>query len=106
MFSILASNPGLRLLSLTGPAIPKSDSDVSAPKVILRHVEILYLKGDFHRVFGILDQLVFSRPLESIEIPAVDTTTEKFSHFLRPHFQRYFQCDYGVRDTLRVKARS
>ncbi|KAF9779657.1 hypothetical protein BJ322DRAFT_1113449 [Thelephora terrestris] len=106
LFSILASNPGLQLLSLVVPKIPEDSDYGSIPQVTLRHLKRLLLTGDLHRVFSVLDRLAFPRPLTFIEVTALDSTVEVISHTLGPYLQRYFQCDYEPRDRLAIEAYS
>ena len=106
LFSILVSNPGLQVLSLTGSAIPGDDDNISASQVTLRHLRRLCLCGDPRRVVGILERLTFPRPLDILEVSTPNSTAESISQTLGPYARHYFQNDYGVRDRLKIVAQA
>jgi len=83
LFSILASNPNLRKLDLSGAALP-NDSDMSTLEVPLRNLESLYLEGGFRRLFGLLRRLILPAMLDSMDLIVFDPTVEDVSQTLRP----------------------
>ena len=106
LFSVLVSNPGLQRLSLSGSAVPQHDGGGSIPQVALRHLKNLDLCGELRCVFGVLGQLSFPRPLDSIKIITVDCTVEVVSQAFMPYIQFYFRLDRGLGDRLEIGAYS
>lgn len=106
LFSIIASNHGLQFLGLVGPAIPEDGGDGSVPQVTLRHLKNLFLRGDFRRVFSVLDRLAFPRPLNCIEVITFNSTAGGISRTLGPYLQRYFHHDCEPQDRLATRVHS
>ncbi|KAF9783516.1 hypothetical protein BJ322DRAFT_1110410 [Thelephora terrestris] len=106
LFSILASNPGLQLLSLSGSALPEDGGDGFTPPVSLRRLQKIYLTGELHRIFGVLERLSFPRPLARIEVTAIDSMAEDISRTVGPYLKHYFQQDHKPQDTLSLTAYS
>ncbi|KAF9783879.1 hypothetical protein BJ322DRAFT_1197232 [Thelephora terrestris] len=103
LFSILASNPGLQLLSLSGPALPEDGSNGFIPSVALRHLKRLFLTGELRRVFSVLDRLSFPCPLSCIEVVALNSTVAGITHTFGPYLQQYFQQDCELQDALAIR---
>ena len=103
-FSMLISNPGLQVLSLDGPVIPKDDDNSFASQITLRHLEKLYLRGELHHVVMVLERLVFPHPLNFIQVVAFNSTVESVLQNLGSYVQRYFRGDRGFRDQLKLEA--
>jgi len=101
LLSILASNPNLRELSMSGLAIPEDDGDVSTPRVSLPHLEKLHLAGELRRVFGLLDRLVLPDSLERMELAVFESRGEDLSRILGPYLQKFLRHDH---DRLEIKA--
>ena len=100
LFWILAGNPGLQELALSGAALP----DVVGgpmPKVLLRNLKILSLKGGF-RQLGLLDKLILPAPLDRIDLSGSDYTVEHASQILAPYIRDYFRWDARFQDRLKV----
>ena len=104
LLSILVSNPSLQSLSLSGSGLPRSDEDGPIRQVTLRHLEKLYLRGDLHRVFRILDRLSFPRLLKFVEVTATNCTVQDASQAFVPYLQLYFRPDRGLQDKLYIGA--
>ena len=99
LFSILASNPNLQQLALSDAAIP-SDANGSALKVSLQNLKLLYLKGDFGFLFGLLCQLVLPEALDSMHLTVFYPTQEDVSQSLGSYMQDHFRRDARFRGRL------
>ena len=100
LFSILASNPNLQRLALSG-AFP-SDTDGSAPKVSLPNLNLLSLRGEFVPLLGLLRRLILPPRLDRMELTASDTTEEDISKTLGPYMRDYFRRDARFQDRLHI----
>ena len=101
LFSILASNPNLRELSLTEAALPE-DADRSTLQVPLHHLSILSLSGEFRRLFGLLRQLKFPGTLDEMYLTGLNLTVEGISQNLGPYMRDYFRRGIAFQDRLEV----
>ena len=104
LFSILASNPGLQMLSLSGPAVPGGGGDGPMPQVELRHLKKLHLNGTLRHVLTVLDRLSFPRPLDSISLITSNCTAEDVSQAFVPYLKLYLRPDRGLPYKLTVEA--
>ena len=105
LFSILASNPNLQELSLSGAAFP-DDIDGSTLQVPLRDLKLLSLAGVSRRIFGFLRRLVLPEALDSIYLEGFDSPVEDFSQTLGPFIRDYFQRDVRFQDRLKISSSS
>ena len=105
LFSILASNPNIRKLWLTDPALP-NDADGPTFQVPLHHLKSLSLIGAFHRVFGLLRQLVLPEGLDNIYLTVYKSTVEDISQTLGPYMRDYFQRNPRFQDRLHITSSS
>ena len=100
--SLLASNPGLEVLSLSGSAIPDDNGGTSVSQVTLRHLKHLDLYGELRRVIWVSERLIFPHPLNSLRFGTRDSTVESVLQVLSPYVRLYFQGDHVVLDRLRL----
>ena len=105
LFSILISNPNLRQLILYDAALP-TDSDGFTFRVPLRNLKVLSLGGEFHRLFGLLHQLILPETLDRMNLTGFDPTVEDVSQTLAPYIGDHFQRDARFQDTLDVSSSS
>ena len=101
LISILASNPNLRELALSNPALPE-DASGSVPRVPLRHLKTISLNGEFHHVFGLLHQLELPTELDSVKLSCRNSTVEDISQTLGPYMQDLFRHDTRFQDRLEI----
>ena len=92
LFSILASNPNLRQLVLSGGSLP-NDADRSALEVPLPNLNLLSLKGGFHRILGLLRGLLLPAMLDTMELTLFNPTVDDVSRTLGPYMRDYFRRD-------------
>ena len=91
LLTILASNPILRELSLSGNAIPNDGGGGSALRVPLHHLKILQLAGGVQHVLGLLHQLDHPTNMDDLAIAlsicAVTDIPQTIGPYLRDHFR-------------------
>ena len=78
LFSILTSNPNLQELHLYDSALP-GDTKGSTPIVGLHDLKFLSLMGEFHRLFGLLRQLILPEALDEMHLTVFNPTVEDVS---------------------------
>ena len=92
LISILASNPTLRELSLSGYAIPDDGGGESPLRVPLRHLKGLCLEGGLQHVLGLLHRLDYPGNMDRLTITlsdcAVTDIPQTIGPYLRDHFRR------------------
>ena len=103
LFSILASNPNLRRLTLSNAALPDI-TDGSTFKVPLYNLKVLSLVGDFRRLFWLLHQMIFPEHLDCMDLTGHGSTVEDVSQTLGPYMGNYFQRSTRIRDAIEVSA--
>jgi len=101
LFSILARNPNLQELVLSGVALPNV-ADGSTFKVPLHKLKIFSLAGEFRQLFGVLRRLVLPETLDRMELSVSGSTAEDVSQTLAPYIRDYFQRDIRFQDLLEV----
>ena len=99
--AILVSNPNLQELLMTSPVIPEDD-DMPTFRVSMRHLKILRLTGEFRRVFGLLDRLVFPGVLESLSLTTLDSTVEDVLRISGPYLRGYLRNARSPQDRLGI----
>ena len=88
VLSILASNPTLRELSISGFGTPCYDL---SPRVSLHHLEELELDGDPQGVFEFLDRLDHPRRMDRLDIALGPCAVEDTSHLIGPYLRDYLR---------------
>ena len=101
LFSILASNPGIRELCLYDAALP-DDADGSTLKAPLHSLKMLSLMGEFRHVFGLLRHLILPEMLDVMHLEVSHSTVEDISQALGLYMRDYFQRDARYRDRLEI----
>ena len=101
LLSILASNPRLQDLTLSGHAIPRDNRDGSTFHVPLRHLKKLSLNGAFHPVFQLLHRLVHPDKMDIVLVVS-GCTVEDTLGTLGSYMQDYFRRDGRHRDGLGI----
>jgi len=101
LLSILASNPRLQDLTLSGYAIPRDNGNGSALHVQLRHLKRLSLIGPFHPVFQLLRRLIHPERVD-IVLSVSSCTVGDTLGTLGPYLQDYLQRDGRFRDGLGI----
>ncbi|KAF9653325.1 hypothetical protein BDM02DRAFT_3182863 [Thelephora ganbajun] len=90
LLSILASNPTLREISLSGYTVP-DDGGKSSIRVPLHHLRELDLTGDPQHVFGLLNQLDHPKNMDSLAINLDDCAVEDISQIVGPYLRDYLR---------------
>ena len=83
LLSILTSNPSLREISLSGPAIP-NDGDDSSFQVPLHHLKELHLNGNTQDVLRLLHRLDHPRIMDHLSL-SLDCTITDISQTIGPY---------------------
>jgi len=104
LFSIFASNPTLRRLTLSN-TLPDI-TDGSTFKIPLHKLKTLCLVGRFRRLFWLLDQLVLPGALDSMSLMGSGATVGDVLSTLGPYVQDYFRRDARFQDTLEASTSS
>ena len=102
IFSLLASNPNIRSLTL-GPAL-FNDNDGYDPRlrVSLRHLEHIDLLGPPRDVFPILFRLELPERMDCREIVLHDCTPQEVLEDIGPYIRDCLRRDAGFRDMLGI----
>jgi hypothetical protein len=98
IFSLLASNPNLRSLTLSEP--PTDDDGGGGPRLPLRHLERISLDGTLQQVFPILHRLEFSERMDDGEITLFQCTPQEVLEVIGPYIRDYLRRDARFRDRL------
>ena len=92
VLSILASNPTLRKVQLSGDAIPHDGGGESPLRVSLHYLKELELMGDLQGVLGLLYRLDHPAKMDHLQIIlsdcAVTDIPQTIGPYLRDHFRR------------------
>ena len=104
LLSILASNPRLQRLTLSGNMIPRDREDGSTVPVPLRHLKKLSLNGEFHPVFQLLRWLDHPETIYEMNLYVSRCTVEDISRTLGPYVRDYTRRDERFRDELAIHA--
>ena len=105
VLSILASNPTLQKVSLSGYAIPDDGGGEFPLRVPLHHLKQLELAGCLQRVLGLLCHLDHPRKMDRLEITLFDCAVTDIPQTIGPYLQDHFRhrgrsCDgLGLRVT-------
>ena len=105
LLSILTSNPNLQHLDLLDLS-HTDDTNGLTFKVPLRDLKDLSLGWGFHRLFGLLRQLVLPATLDIMHLAVFGSTLEEISQILGPYIRDYFQRGPGFQDRLEVMSSS
>jgi len=100
IFSLLASNPNLRSLTLNGLLINDSGGDGPRLRVPLRHLEHISLMGTFRHVFPILHRLELPEKMDHGEITLRNCTRQQILEAVGPYIGDYLRRDPRFRDRL------
>jgi len=100
IFSLLASNPNLRSLTLN--PLPINDNSGYYPgfQVPLLHLENILLSGTFHHVFPILHRLEFPERVDCGEIILRGCIAQGVREIVGPYIRDYLRRDGRFRDRL------
>lgn len=101
IISVLASNPGLRELSLSGAALPEDTVELGI-RVSLCHLKGIKLKGDLRWIFGVLQRLDLPSSLDHMGLHPDDPTEEDISRTLGPYMQGQLKRDSRFQHGLGV----
>ena len=101
LLSILVSNPNLRELTLSNAALP-NDVERPASRIPLSNLKLLFLKGDFRNIFGLLDQLVLPETLDDLHLNGFNSTIEDISQTLVPYMRDHFRRDARFQGELEL----
>ena len=92
LLSILASNPTLRKLSLSGYAIPRDGGGNSSLRVPLQHLKNIMLDGGMQHVLGLLHRLDHPGNMDDLDITLSGCTVtdiqQTIGPYLRDHLRR------------------
>ena len=91
LFSILASNPALRKVVLTGRSVPKDGGGNRSRRVSLRHLEELELAGKSQDVVGLLRRLKHPERVHlglTLYSCAAEDTPDTVGPYLRDYLRR------------------
>ena len=99
IFSLLASNPNLRFLTLDALPINGGGGGPGL-RVPLRHLEYISLSGTFHHVFLILHQLEFPERVDYGEVTLHDCTPQGVLEVIGPYIRDYLRRDPRFKDRL------
>ena len=100
LLSILASNPTLRKVSLSGLCKGPGNDGNPSPRVSLHHLKDLELVGDSRDVFGLLHQLDLPRDMENLDVNLDDCTLEDISRDIGPCLWDYLRRRGGSQSGL------
>jgi len=103
LLSILASNPNLQQLNLSGAAIP-NDADGTTFQVPLHSLKVLALAGELRRLFGLLHRLILPDTLDEVSLTGFESTADDISQTLAPYMRDYFRRDARFQNTLRISS--
>ena len=101
LLSILASNPCLQDLTLSGCEVPRDNGNGSTLHVQLRHLKRLSLVGHFHPVFQLLHRLAHPDKVD-IALFVSRCTVGDTLGTLGPYLQDYLQRNGRFRDGLGI----
>ena len=104
LFSILASNPNLRRLTLSN-SLPHN-TDGSTFRIPLHNLKALCLVGKFCHLSGLLHRLILPGILDRVDLMGTGSTVEDVLQTLGPYMRDYFRCDAGFQDTLEASTPS
>ena len=90
LFSILASNPSLRRVSLSGYAVPLDGGGESPYRVSLHHLKLLKLAGGLRHIIGLLHQLDHPTNLD-LMITLSDRTVTDVPRMVGPYLRDYLR---------------
>ena len=91
LLSILASNPTLQKVSLSGPAVPDDGGGVSPFQVPLHHVKELELAGGLRHVIGLLLRLDYPTNMDRLDITVRNCTIVDMSQTIGPYLRDYLR---------------
>ena len=102
LLSILASNPRLQSLTLSGTAISRDDEDRLVTPVPLRHLKRLSIDGKLPLVFRLLQRLDYPEIMDDMTLTARNCTGEDVLGIVGPYARDHIQRDGRFRDGLGV----
>ena len=95
LLSILASNPGLQILTLNSRAIPDGNGDGgdSVHSVLQLHrLEGLRLDGDLRQVYGLLRRLELPKKMDELTLDVSHCVAADISQTIGSHLRGYLRC--------------
>jgi hypothetical protein len=105
ILSILASNPRLQTLRLSGSTISRDDGDRSTIPVPLRHIKKLSVNGDIQPVFRLLQRLDYPEIMDDMTLTVSQCTVEEILGILGPCIRNHIKRDGRFRDGLGVSVK-
>ena len=103
LLSILASNPALRKVSLSGHAIPNAGGRESHIRVPLHHLNELQLDGGLQHVLGLLHRLDHPRKMGHLDITLSDCVVPDIRQTIGPYLREHFRRRGRPRDGLGLR---
>ena len=100
ILSLLSLNPNIRNLALDSLKITDDGRDISTFRVPLLHLERLFLRGGYRRIFPILRQLELPKKLDDAEVTFKGCTLKEVREVIGPYIQDYIHRDVRFKDRL------
>ena len=91
LLSVLASNPTLQRITLSGSAVPDDSGGKSPSQVPLHHLKELALDGGLQNVIGLLHRLDHPADLYCLDITARDCVVTDISQIIGPYLRDYLR---------------
>ena len=92
LFSVLASNPALRRVTLLRGAVPNDGNDKFPFRVQLHHLKELLLEGELRHVVGLLRQLDHPRNIDRLTICLYGCNLTDIAQTIGPYLRDHLQC--------------
>jgi hypothetical protein len=100
VLSLLASNPNLRSLTLSGPPTNDDGGDCPRHQLPLRHLKRVSLTGAFRHVFPFLLRLAFPERMDHGDFFLHQCTLQEVLEVIGPYIRDYLRRDVRFRDRL------
>ena len=91
LFSILASNPALRKVALTGCSVPNDGDEDPSPQLPLHRLEELKLAGRSHDISRLLLRLGHPELMHDLDLALDHCAVEDISNVIGPYLRDYLR---------------
>ena len=105
LLSILVSYPNLQVLSVDG-VVSRDVGDERTFRVSLRRLKKLHLRGDYSRVFRLLDRLECSETLENVDLQFLGCRSGGILEIMGPYLQDRIRHDHRFQGKLAIDVSS